>query len=243
VPIPAHTALLGANAATAGAFDPLSIPWHSAFWAEDPGWTNPGDGNPVTTWDDATGNGRSATQATATKRPLFRAAASVLNNQPSLEFDLTDWLAQSAFTSVATGTVVIVGAAASAAGGVFPFCDGITSGNRWLISKRIAPSSPVGFNLYSGTGFVGPGTPDQIGHLIVCEFQATDSFALDGATPSTGNAGTHAVTGFTLGSSFLGASASLNGHLGFFGFLETGTLTAGQKSNLLAWAQSHYGTP
>ena len=51
-----------AHVETATGFDPLSISWHTAFWAEDPAWSHPADGVAVSQWDDATGNARHAIQ-------------------------------------------------------------------------------------------------------------------------------------------------------------------------------------
>jgi len=44
------------------------------------------DADPVSTWTDASGNARNATQ-TLTKRPTFKAAASGINSQPIVRFD------------------------------------------------------------------------------------------------------------------------------------------------------------
>ena len=41
---------VGAAAVSTPEFDPLSIPWHTAYWAEDPAWSHPADGAGVASW-------------------------------------------------------------------------------------------------------------------------------------------------------------------------------------------------
>jgi len=73
-----------------GPFSPLDLPWSEVLWAEDPAWTNPGDGNPVSSWRNAgsIGSAGDATGSGAT-RPIYRAAYANLNNKPAVEFDGT----------------------------------------------------------------------------------------------------------------------------------------------------------
>lgn len=69
------------------AFDPRTdVTWDVLYWADDPSWSNPGDGGAVSTWRDASGNGRDITQATGTSQPAFRAAVPNLNNAGAVEF-------------------------------------------------------------------------------------------------------------------------------------------------------------
>lgn len=68
--------------------NPLTtVAWTAAYWAGDPAWATPGDGNPVGSWRDAAG-GHPLTAA-GTARPTFRAAVPNLNGQPGVEFDGT----------------------------------------------------------------------------------------------------------------------------------------------------------
>jgi hypothetical protein len=43
-----------------------------------------GDGNPVSQWDDSSGNGNHVTQGTGSKQPIYRASG--INGRPALEF-------------------------------------------------------------------------------------------------------------------------------------------------------------
>ena len=63
------------SSATGGSF-----PGGLSVWAryKASSMSSVGDGNTLSQWDDITGNARHATQATAARRPFYRAAASGL---------------------------------------------------------------------------------------------------------------------------------------------------------------------
>lgn len=234
--------VLAAKQPVAGGFDPLSIAWHSAYWAEDPGWTNPGDGNAVTTWDDATANGRDVTQATGTKRPLYRASVAALNGQPALEFDGTDDFLQtvSAFT-VTSGTLtkVIIYQLRSHPGGnrfIWAAMDG--GSNRCDVYKT-GSHNVYGSAAAGGSINFGGGTRDFNAHLEIDTFGASGKIEIDGTSVATGS-GTAALTTHCLGAYFGGENGAIT--LAFAGML-VGTLATDEKADLLAWAQDHYGTP
>lgn len=57
------------------------------------------DGDAVATWSDVSGNAQHATQATASKRPLYK--TSILNGQPVVRFDgVDDFLENGTFTAL-----------------------------------------------------------------------------------------------------------------------------------------------
>lgn len=85
------------------AFDPLSIDWHAAFWADDPGWAPPTDGGAVSQWDDASGNASHASQATVAKQPTFRASVAAFGGRSAIEFDGSDDSLAATFSSTITG--------------------------------------------------------------------------------------------------------------------------------------------
>lgn len=220
-------------------FDPLSIGWHSAYWAEDPAWTNPGDGNAVTTWTDASGNGRSITQGTPGHRPLYRASVAALNNKPALDFDGTDdgLASGSAFTATSGDlTKVIVLQWQTAQAGTRHFWSwGNTGGRADLFayfSGKWATYSPA-------LGVLEGSASDQSPHLIIATFAAAAKIEVDGATVATGSGGgslsSHSIGRYAAG------TEPFDGYIAFAG-LYNGTLTAQQKADLLAWSQSHYGT-
>lgn len=221
-------------AASGGAFSPLDIAWHTSFWAEDPAWANPGDGQAVSQWDDASGNGRHATQATAINQPVYRASEVTFNNKPAIQGDGSDFMQTAAFTAMAQPSTLVVIGKTMMTSGNRGFVDGIASTNRRLIYR----SSGGSFVANAGASLAN-GTANTNAHLFVTEFNgASTRFDRDG-TSVTGDAGTQTATGLTL-FSFWDGSNQLSGFLAFVGLLD-GTLTAGELADLEAWAATHYG--
>lgn len=69
--------------------NPLDVvDWTAAYWAGDPEWSNPGDGNPVASWRDGSG-ALHPLGATGTARPTYRSSVAALNGSPGVEFDGT----------------------------------------------------------------------------------------------------------------------------------------------------------
>lgn len=68
-------------------FTPLSISG-LVLWLDASYITGFNDGDSVTTWSDLSGNGNDATQATASKRPVYK--VNIINGRPVVRFDGTD---------------------------------------------------------------------------------------------------------------------------------------------------------
>jgi hypothetical protein len=95
---------------SAAAFSPFEVAWTDAYWADDPGWSNPGDGNAVSTWRSGGSGGRAATQGTGSLQPTFRSSVANLNSRAAVEFDgAGDVLTSSSYSLDLPGTAVWVG--------------------------------------------------------------------------------------------------------------------------------------
>lgn len=70
-----------------GGFDPRTIP-NLAFWFKADRITGKVDGDAISQWDDLSGNGHHAVQASGTKQPLYKVG--IKNGKPMLLFDATD---------------------------------------------------------------------------------------------------------------------------------------------------------
>lgn len=66
---------------------PKDLPWLALYWADDPAWAHPANGAAVAQWDDGSGNGYHATQATAGNRPTFVLANANFNGHSTLHFN------------------------------------------------------------------------------------------------------------------------------------------------------------
>lgn len=215
-----------------GSFDPLSIAWDLAFWAEDPSWTNPGDGNAVSQWDDASGNGLHLTQGTGSQQPTYRASTAAFNGQPTVEFAI-DWMSTAGFTAIATGDVFCV-ASSETSSFVWAGNDG---SHRW----DLLHASSGNFALHNGGSYITV-AGDTDPHAIRATYDSTDVLNVDGTDILSGNAGTHSLDGLYVGRYYFDTTNRLAGHIAFLGIIDGG-LTAQERSDLLAWSQSHYGTP
>jgi Big-like domain-containing protein/concanavalin A-like lectin/glucanase superfamily protein len=77
------------------------------LWLAADAIVGPADADPVTTWEDESGNGRDATQETAGEKPTYRTG--VLNGKPVVRFDGGDLLEITPFfTGFTAGTIFTV---------------------------------------------------------------------------------------------------------------------------------------
>jgi len=76
------------TAAAGGSFEDPSSLAGLRLWLSADALTGAADGDPVATWPDGSGAGADATQAVASKRPLFRAAQ--VHGLPAVQFDAAD---------------------------------------------------------------------------------------------------------------------------------------------------------
>lgn len=228
-----------------GSFDPLSISWDLAFWADDPDWTDPGDGNGVSSWRDAGTIGSNATQATGSKQPIYRASVAAFNNRATLEFAYSSGheLATGLFPSdITTGEVFLVGRARNVnANDTVAFFQGDAS-HRWALS-RYRPSSDNQWRLYRGGSSVFAGTGDDNPHAFRLICNSTDEIVIDGTSIGSGDAGNEPLQRLRPGAGAAGGGGfGLTGDIAFLAIVAAG-LTAQERSDLLAWSQSYYGTP
>ena len=216
-------------------FDPLSMGWHTFVRGSSLSGSN---GDPITAWNDESGNGRNLTQATSSRRPVYRPTIAALNNQPGAEFDGVDDVIQSAaFTQVPqTYSVVIVAA-----------INGTIANNVYILNVRNSVGGGLrtitGTNRYSaffGGVFDTTHVADTSGHLVHARASgATSKVGKDG-TEQTGNAGTSNADAFGIGAFSAGtAHAALSATCaGLF----VGDITAHASwANFKAWVASTYG--
>lgn len=237
------TALRRTGATATGAFDPTIITWQAAWWADDPLWSNPGDGNLVSTWRDLSGNLRSLDQGTAGQRPIYRSSVSGLNNRGGIEFDGSDDYLQSTTWSVTQPlTIIAVGYQTSTA-----------DGNGWFTLREIingifligrAGASNV-WRLNAGSSIDSVGAPDTSKHLLRGYCNTTASvLALDETTIASGNIGTNAGTFYAVAAAQTASATPTNPTPGTFGFFGVygGDITAdGQWSTFKSQLGTYYG--
>lgn len=223
------------TSATPSGFDILNdIAWHTAFWADDPNWTNPGDGNAVAQWDDGTGNTRHATQATGGDQPIYRASVAALNSQPAVQFDgAGDFLKTATWTELSQpNTIVAVGQWTTTANASAMFDGAITSKRHLLYISGGFWTMNAGANGPQVSANTDP-------HLFVARYAASPSLEVDGTGGTTQSEGSQGLTGITLGA-WGDDRFYLPGYIAFFGVFD-GELSAGELSDIETWAADAYG--
>lgn len=190
---------------------PPAISWHAAFWADDGGWSNPGNGNAVSSWHDLSGNSRPAAQATGANQPLFRSSVAGLNGRAGVEFDgSNDRLVTATWTNLSQPfTFVLIATWASLGSGQKGAMDGPAGSPAGLFTD----TSTNTIDLYSGGGgyWRGPGISTGL-HAVRAKFSSTSSvICVDGSGTGSNvpsGPGTNGCTGLTIGSLRDGSGAS-----------------------------------
>lgn len=223
-------------------FDPLTaITWEAVFFAEDGDWMNPGDGNAVSQWDDASGNSRHASQVTSGKRPIYRSSVAALNNKPALDFTRASQQSLSTASWTLAQTLSYVAVANLDA----------TAGENYLLHGGSAASPLIGdtnssnkWQMYAGTTVrESAGAPDTAGHLFTWVYAGASSVAyldgtsiISGASPGT----TGIAAGLNIGKFATAETANWDGAIAFVG-VYAGDITAhAQYANLKTFFAAHY---
>lgn len=219
-------------------FDPTSIGWHTAFWASGPLFQAQAlaDGASVATINDETGNGHTASQATAGKKPVLRSTG--LGGKPAWEFDGVDDFAQTgSFTAIGQPATIVLVCQFLALSGTNEPIDGIGSSNRMIVFSNATSR----YSINAGTS-IAAGTTNTSPHALIAEFNsaANDTLLVDGTNVITGEAGSQSATGLTLGARFDGTAGFANVRTAFVGLIGR-VLTSTERQNLDTWAQDFYG--
>lgn len=232
-----------------GVFDPLtSLAWTVAHWADDPLWTNPGNGNAASSWRDGSGNSRTVSQGTGANQPLFTSASSLLNNKGALTFDGTnDYLQSSTFTAVASGThsmIAIMTTGSSYTGADrHAFDMGNASARETLFqnsgfSNRQYTGNQAGDAALSGLVVLSSSTAYAVRLKMVGASSTTATF--NGSSAGTTSTASATINQTTLGANYVGGSRH-KGDIAFFGYY-VGDITGDANwAALVAWVSSYYG--
>lgn len=226
------------------AFDPVDdIAWHTAYWAEGDSFAALGlaDGAAVSTMPDETGTGfGSATQGTASARPTYRAADANFNSQPCIDGDGGDWLRTATGTAIGQPCTVVLVGKSSATGQ--RLVDGAGGGAyQGMLYRSTGAAVNYHWMVYAPSGAGSSIPSDSSTHLFIIELNgSSSSLQVDGTTATGLNPGTNSPSGVTLLNDYAANSAA--DKFAFYGLI-SGTLTADEKADLLAWAREHYGTP
>lgn len=223
-------------------FDPLSISWTHAYWTEGAefealGYTNGATINP---WPDEVSTADLA-QGTAGNRPTLVTAEATFNNKDVVRFDgSNDYMSVDWADLSQPNEYVFVAKLRSTSLSNQVLCDGLSSGRQQI--ERVGGAAPSTWQLFAGATLTG-GSADTNLHLWRAIFNGGSSALYhDETLEMSGNAGTGAAPGM-----YLCARSTIPDRFGIYDIafcgVKNGALTAGERSDLHAWAQSHYGSP
>lgn len=232
---------------TGSGFNPLTaIAWEAAGWASDPAWTNPGNGNAVSSWRNGgsrAGAGDFA-QATGNRQPLFRSSVAGLNGQPALDFDgVNDYIQTANFSSALTtaATMVVIGkrngATNIANGRLADTSEAATYTT--LIANQISTGR---IGAYASGYFSGTGpTQDTAAHLFRLYVNGASSVLAVDTTTVSGTLSTSNCAYLGTGGRKSLDDANLDSSIAFVG-LYAGDITANsQWAAFKSWVLSTYG--
>lgn len=219
-------------------FSPVaSMGWYAAYWAEDPNWTPPADGAKVAVWNDASGNNRHLTQDTDANRPVFRSSTAGVNSKPTVEFN--NQFLQSSNTVFGTlsqpNSIVMIFQSITNDGTTDNYIDSF-SGNRQILRKRLSQ-----WSMAATTEIIG-GAIDANKHFWLSYFNTTSgALEIDGVSLGTGNNGTQALNGLSVGGGYnAGVAATANFHIAFIGIASGDIRTHAKWADFTAWVNDHY---
>lgn len=239
-------------------FDPRSL-GNLVLWLDATRISGLADAAAVAQWDDLSGLGNHAAQATSGKRPTFQSAG--INSRPAVVFDATD-------DFLLTPTVALGGATGVTVFAVFTASGAAT---RVVCEASAAPASQTdAFQMYRATA--NNARARCVGNVGTSEFASTSTsvgnsaanavtFSLD-KTLASGSEAAVTVDGVATGAATSSAN-NTNGfgdHAWYIGASVAGTtsflsgriaelagwnrkLTAGEIAQLATYARNKWGTP
>lgn len=222
---------------SAGGWSPSDVS-NLEVWLDAGTITGLSDGDAVTTWTDLSGNSNSPTQATASKKPLYK--TSIINGLPVVRGDGSDDYLQVTFGAALSqpNTVFVVCKFVNLGTGDYRFVfDGIGVTRHAIYRKNQAAHT---WWYYAGTERDSGDVADTSAHILVAVFNgASSSLRLDGAEIVATDPGSQTLGGITL---FNDQSFALPGNIDIAecGVYDAG-LSAGNIGLLETYLSTKYG--
>jgi hypothetical protein len=176
-----------------------------AWFKADAGTSTTTDGNPISQWNDQSGNSHNLAQASGSLQPLYKAA--IQNGMPVVRFDGSNDYLQVAFTQALPVEVFAVGAYKAAFGGAAVFLCSQVNTNRMMFYR----SASTNMIFVNGLTQTMTGVTPETWHEWDAYYDSATSsrFEMDyNGSPVTGADGTGAPGGLTVGCNVAGAQAS-----------------------------------
>ena len=199
-----------------------------------------GDGVAQSSWTDLSGNARHVVQASGTLQPTCQTAVGdLVNGLPVIDFDGTDDYLRLAFGSLAQSTTIFVVADSDDQDGNSFYFDGVAS--REAIYWRVTGQRAFFAGAEIDTSTNGQPAANTMASIVVDFDGASSAEWLDGTANGTGNPGSAALTGITLGNSS-GLSGPWNGQYAMV-LVYAPKLSTGDRQLVEAYISTRWGTP
>jgi hypothetical protein len=188
-------------------------------WAEDPAWSNPGDGGLVTSWRNASGGGDPA-QGTVGNQPTWRKSVSIFSGRSAVQFNGTSTFLTFNVADVSTPTYFVCIYQGTGVGVASQYAMGIGSPNFAGLGQD-GGGKQLMFYPGAGTPPKSLANRDALPHLGAGGFRlgAAGWVKLDNEAKQTGNTGSSTnFTELVIGAGFNGVAAAtwLNGFIHFW---------------------------
>lgn len=236
----------GAGGGGSGFFGALTMA--REFWAEDPDWTNPGDGISMTTWRDNGTIGADVTSGSKSGGALPTYQSSLINSKPGVDFNATA-NAIGGYMTTATGTVatpmsiVVVGRVDVINSSInAPYM--VDANHASVYAAMGALNSGSQWTTYHNAGLnANGGSWDSDPHLFVLVIKTNDfRFYVDGSLTAQDASGTAdtVVTGLNMGIDRAGGGSCLNGALSYVAHYAGDITTDGGYADFVSAINTHY---
>lgn len=237
----------GAPAASAPSFSPAQTSgikvWLKADVGvySDAGTTPSTNGGIVQQWNDQSGNGNHASQTSVGQQPIYRTGEQ--NGLPGIRFDSTDDYLSGTLSVLTSFTyyAVVKATTNSTINGTILF-HGNNAGSAGCVLQRASNATLTLSESGSGNSVNGMTTGTTF--TVAAHFNgASSALSLNSNAATSINAGSASMTAFSLNRSDQSEPLSTNkGDWEYFEvIIYTGSVSAGDEANILAYLQSKWG--
>lgn len=189
----------------------------------------------VATWSDSSDNGVHLTAPAPSVRPQI--VANMINGKPSVYFDGDRFLTSAAFAAVTQPRTVFV-VCKNLGTSTCSLMDGAAAGGRQSVGYE---SSQGRLALNGGAAYAGTTPLGSDFHVVACYFDgaASEAFA-DGVSQGVADAGSHSITGYTVGADYLGGG--FEGHIAEV-VVYSRRLSASERNQVEDYLAAKYALP
>ena len=187
------------------------------------------DGELGSIWEDQIG-GYDVLQATGANQPT--AKRDILNHRAVWRFATNDYFQSAAFTAIPQpATIFVVNKHNATIKTDEKYFDGIASGNRWSFGHEATTGKG---SLFAGSGILSAADLGTSFNVLTAIINGASSFIYkNGTQVATGAAGSHTLTGYSIGARYDG-TLNLNGDI-YAILVYTAALSSTNRQYIEAW--------